>query len=188
MDSIEALMSLKLPMHVVVTKSYPDGTTVLVGSQFLEWRKVIIVLDKLISQALCSEAGVNSWIELTAMDTKVAVGLVNCHLKLFPPLSHTVSQEQLALRLTEEKMQITREQQIFRQYALDYWNEYSRISPSHRNRLVKIFALTEDNQDIPVCAFVTKMTAGRLLHSARHAARFVSLIPFEGPSTIGSTT
>ena len=39
----------------------------------------------------------------------------------------------------------------------------------------------------PVCRYVTPLRAGRLLDSPRHAARFVSLIPLERRSSIGSS-
>ena len=49
-------------------------------------------------------------------------------------------------------------------------------------RLVKIFAETDDREASvfkPVCSLVSPMIADRLLESPLHAARFVSLIPFQ---------
>jgi len=47
---------------------------------------------------------------------------------------------------------------------------------------VKIFAETDDREASiykPVCTLIAPMIADRLLESPLHAARFVSLIPFE---------
>ena len=55
------------------------------------------------------------------------------------------------------------------------------IRASHKNRLVKIFAETDDREASvykPVCSLVSPMIADRLIDTPLHAARFVSLIPF----------
>jgi len=70
----------------------------------------------------------------------------------------------------------------FLDYAHDWWNDFKSIRPSHKTRLVKIFAETDDRESSvykPVCALVSPMMADRLLDSPLHAARFVSLIPFQ---------
>ena len=56
------------------------------------------------------------------------------------------------------------------------------IRNSHKNRLVKIFAETDDREASvykPVCSLLQPMQADRLLDTPLHAARFVSLIPFQ---------
>ena len=66
-------------------------------------------------------------------------------------------------------------------YAHDWWNDFKTIRQSHKNRLVKIFAETDDRESSvykPVCSLIGPMIADRLLESPLHAARFVSLIPF----------
>jgi centrosomal protein CEP76 len=48
--------------------------------------------------------------------------------------------------------------------------------------LVKIFAETDDRENSvykPVCTLVSPMLADRIVESPNHAARFVSLIPFQ---------
>ena len=48
--------------------------------------------------------------------------------------------------------------------------------------MVKIFAETDDREASvykPVCTLIAPMMADRILESPLHAARFVSLIPFE---------
>ena len=72
--------------------------------------------------------------------------------------------------------------QKFLEYANEWWTEYKTIRPSHKNRLVKIFAETDDREASvykPVCSLIHPMIADRLLDTPLHAARFVSLIPFQ---------
>lgn len=62
------------------------------------------------------------------------------------------------------------------------------MRPSHKTRLVKIFAETDDREASvykPVCALVQPMQADRLLETPLHAARFVSLIPFHRLEAVG---
>ena len=72
--------------------------------------------------------------------------------------------------------------QKFLEYANDWWSDYKSIRQSHKTRLVKIFAETDDRESSvykPVCTLIAPMMADRLLESPLHAARFVSLIPFQ---------
>lgn len=62
------------------------------------------------------------------------------------------------------------------------------MRPSHKSRLVKIFAETDDREASvykPVCSLIQPMQADRLLETPLHAARFVSLIPFQRLEAIG---
>jgi centrosomal protein CEP76 len=71
--------------------------------------------------------------------------------------------------------------QKFLEYSNEWWTEYKEIRASHKKRLVKIFAETDDRESSvykPVCTLVSPMLADRLIESPNHAARFVSLIPF----------
>jgi hypothetical protein len=66
-------------------------------------------------------------------------------------------------------------------YAHDWWNDFKQIRPAHKNRLVKIFAETDDRESSvykPVCSLIGPMIADRILESPLHASRFVSLIPY----------
>jgi centrosomal protein CEP76 len=67
------------------------------------------------------------------------------------------------------------------EYANNWWAEYKEIRPAHKQRLVKIFAETDDREASvykPTCTLIQPMYADRILDSPLHAARFVSLIPF----------
>ena len=79
--------------------------------------------------------------------------------------------------------------QKFLDYAHDWWNDFKTIRQSHKNRLVKIFAETDDRESSvykPVCSLIGPMMADRLIESPLHAARFVSLIPFHRMETPGA--
>jgi hypothetical protein len=72
--------------------------------------------------------------------------------------------------------------QKFLDYANDWWSDFKSIKPQFKSRLVKIFAETDDREASiykPVCTLIAPMIADRLLESPLHAARFVSLIPFQ---------
>lgn len=70
----------------------------------------------------------------------------------------------------------------FLEYANDWWNDYKNIRNSHAKRLVRIFAETDERETSvyrPLCSMVKPIIADRVIESPLHAARFVSLIPFE---------
>ena len=51
----------------------------------------------------------------------------------------------------------------------------------------QIFAQDETGLNRPVCSYVRPWRCGRLLDSPQHAARFVSLIPFERIQPFGGS-
>ncbi|XP_070076779.1 centrosomal protein of 76 kDa isoform X16 [Equus przewalskii] len=79
------MLSISDPIHMVLIKTDIFGETTLVASYFLEWRSV-----------LGSENGVtNLTVELMGVGTesKVAVGILNIKLEMYPALNQTLSQE-----------------------------------------------------------------------------------------------
>jgi centrosomal protein CEP76 len=69
---------------------------------------------------------------------------------------------------------------------VDWWRQYQEISPAHAKRQgVRIFAPDESGVSRCVCSYVKPVRAGRMVDSPRHAARFVSLIPFERRAGVG---
>ena len=80
-----------------------------------------------------------------------------------------------------EKKFETEAVQQFLEYAKDWYSDYKSIRASHRKRLVKIFAETDDRSSIytPVCSLIYPLLAERMIDSPQHASRFVSLIPFQ---------
>ncbi|CAM9826813.1 unnamed protein product [Chrysoparadoxa australica] len=66
----------------------------------------------------------------------------------------------------------------------NWWQQFSVISPVHSKRPVKIYAADERGNHRCVCSFLSPQQAP-LLDSPHHAARFVSLIPFERQVAVG---
>jgi len=93
-------------------------------------------------------------------------------------VSRLLSQGEVSSALKAETTFFSDLHRQFCQYARVWWQEYVEANPSFRNRLVKIFAENEFGEHVPSCSFVQPMQADRLLDSPRHAARFVSLIPY----------
>ena len=75
----------------------------------------------------------------------------------------------------------TESYQQFLDYAKEWYSEYKSIRASHTKRLVKIFAQTDDRSSIytPTWSLIYPLFASKMIDSPFHAARFVSLIPFQ---------
>ena len=74
------------------------------------------------------------------------------------------------------------ENQDFINYAKQWWEDYKSIRPCNANRVVKIFLPTEDREFYafkPACTLLEPIEVGREINTPYHAARFVSLIPYE---------
>ncbi|CAM9928395.1 unnamed protein product [Ectocarpus fasciculatus] len=70
-------------------------------------------------------------------------------------------------------------------YANAWWKGFSSTSKVLSKRSVKIFAEDERGQHRCVCSFIEPYRQGRMLPTPRHAARFVSLLPFRPRSAVG---
>jgi len=71
--------------------------------------------------------------------------------------------------------------QKFLGYANIWWADYTEMRSSHKTRLVKIYAETDDREGYvhkPICLLIYPMYSRGILESPLHAAKFVSLIPF----------
>lgn len=93
-----------------------------------------------------------------------------------------VTEEQVLKQQELEKKYEQNAVKEFLEYANAWWAEFKEIRPTHKARLVKIFAETDDREASvykPTCSLIQPMYADRILDSPLHAARFVSLIPFQ---------
>lgn len=111
------------------------------------------------------------------------MGVLQLHLDLCPALSQTetLTEEVVSKQISLESKFEQESVQKFLDYSNDWWTDYKSIRPAHKTRLVKIFAETDDREASvykPVCSLIAPMIADRILESPLHAARFVSLIPF----------
>ena len=119
-----------------------------------------------------------------------SMGVVCMHFDLLPSLTkaETLSEEVVEKQLTLEHKFKTEATNQFLDYSTQFWQDYKNIRPSHKTRLIKIFAETDDRELSgykPVCSLVQPMIADRLLETPLHAARFVSLIPFQRLECVG---
>ena len=110
--------------------------------------------------------------------------MLTIHLDLTPNLTATelLIEESVNKQISLETRFEQESIQKFLYYANDWWSYFKSIKPQFKSRLVKIFAETDDREASiykPVCTLIAPMIADRLLESPLHAARFVSLIPFQ---------
>ncbi len=178
MISCEDALSISDPIHLAVTKKNHRGEVDLVGTSSLEWRKV-----------LCEDSGRTSIrLELSGVGTeaKISPGILDLGIDLMPRPHEPLHSEVLSAQLSLERQRIAEKERLFLVYAKQWWKEYLQLRPEHAQRLVKIFAPDEVCVSKLVCCYVQPLRAGRLLESPRHAARFVSLIPFEKTGSVGN--
>jgi centrosomal protein CEP76 len=178
------LLSQKSLLHLVLLRSTADGAVrEVVGTHLLEWRKVLTVG----AAAACTVS-----VELSGVreEAKLPVGVLDLRLELLPrPTDDEAkalpAERDLLAQLRAERASEADAERAFFAYARAWWHEYVTQRPLHRERLVKIFALSEFGVQRPVTTFVRPIVADRLLESAAHAARFVALLPFERHATVG---
>ncbi len=160
-------------------KSVVDDQEVeLVASYDIEWKNVL------------SSGGLSIPAELLGAGSqakiKVPVGVLDMRLDIVPLPETSVKPADIARGLRANSMRKQELQRQFFQYSRVWWKEFIDISPTFKNRLVKIFAEDEWGGHKPVCYFVQPLRAGRVLDSPRHAARFVSLIPYTKIEAVGA--
>ena len=171
-------LSISELIQLSLTRTNHRGEVELVGTSTLEWRRI-----------LCEESGRFSLgLELSGVgpEAKITPGILDIQVDLVPRLSDPVAMELLTAQLELERQRAAEQERLFLIYAKQWWKEYLSLRGDHANRLVKIFAPDETGISRPVCFYVQPLRAGRLLDSPRHAARLVSLVPFEKAGTVGS--
>ena len=153
------------------------GEVDLVGTCAVEWRKV-----------LCEGSGrfpITMEMRGVGPEAKITPGILDLRIDLVPPPSDPVHLDLYSAQLGLEKQRRGEKERLFLVYAKQWWKEFLQLRPEHSQRLVKIFAADEAGDSQLVCRYVCPLRAGRLLDSPRHAARFVSLIPFEKTGCVG---
>lgn len=178
MISYTDALSIADPIQLVLTRTSIRGEVDLVGTHHLEWRDILADDMGRISMSV-EMSGVGS-------EAQIPAGLLEFRLEILPKSSDVIHRDVLSAQLGLEKQRSAERERLFLVYAKQWWREFLQIRPSHSQRLVKIFAQDERGVNRPVCVYVRPLRAGRLLDSPRHAARFVSLVPFEHASSVGS--
>lgn len=170
-------LSISDPIQIALTTTNHRGEVNLVGTCELGWRKVLCEISGRcpITVELCG----------VGQEAKITPGILDLRIDLLPRPSDPLHSDLLSAQLGLEKQQRTERERLFLVYAKQWWKEYLQLRPDHSNRLVKIFAPNEAGVSRLVCSYVRPLRAGRLLDSPRHAARFVSLVPFEKTGSVG---
>ena len=168
------LLKLSQPVHFTILKHRKNEKPVVIGTKSVEWRHILY----------SNQVEINADILPISLTQQGSLGLLQLHLDICPPLSQLelLSEETVTKQMSLERKFEQETVQTFLDYANDWWQDYRNIRPSHKTRLVKIFAETDDREASvykPVCTLIAPMIADRLLESPLHAARFVSLIPFQ---------
>ncbi|XP_043116067.1 centrosomal protein of 76 kDa [Puntigrus tetrazona] len=177
MADATTMLSICDPVHLVLIKTDTSGDTTLISSYFLDWRRVL--------GAPNGKTSISAELLGVGSECKVAVGVLNLKLEMYPPLTETLSPDVVSTQQSLERQKTAEKERLFLVYAKQWWQEFLEIRPSHQSKLVKIFAQDENGVNRPVCSYVRVLRAGRLLESPRQAARFVSLLAQERAPVVG---
>ena len=172
------LLAVEEMLHLLVVEQVPAGGQRLVSSLLVDWRKVLHVGSCILSLQL---PGVGE-------ASKLPAGVVELRLELRPflPLGDRLSEADLILEIKRQRTRQTEQERKFIAYSKAWWADYLAARPSHRERNVQLFALSELGLRRPITCYVRPLLADRLLDSPLHAAHFVSLIDFERTDTLGA--
>lgn len=176
------LLSISDPVHLTLVRNTPAGDRELVGTCYLEWRAVLAQ----------GTGRANTSVEMVGVSSEgnIPAGIIDVRLESLPrggeEEGDTIGHEVLSAQLSLEKQRAAERERVFLVYAKQWWREYQHVRASHVDRMVKIFAHDENGVSHPVCAYVHPMRAGRLLDGPRGAARYVSLMPYERASSVGT--
>lgn len=191
------------PLQFVVTRVARNGTVTVVGTNVLEWRRVLVTGE------------FEGPIELFRFGggSQVPVGVISVRLERSPAIKPGTGLENqfLSDHFRTEFMVRSKAESDFEAYCRTWWRDFIELRPSHAQRRVQLFARSELGIHRCVCSYVAPIREMRgptappddghgskadsaaigvsgLLPTPRHAARFVSLIPFEQNSTVAGAT
>eukprot|EP00818_Percolomonas_sp_WS_P007327 CAMPEP_0117438002 /NCGR_PEP_ID=MMETSP0759-20121206/1823_1 /TAXON_ID=63605 /ORGANISM="Percolomonas cosmopolitus, Strain WS" /LENGTH=620 /DNA_ID=CAMNT_0005229669 /DNA_START=104 /DNA_END=1963 /DNA_ORIENTATION=- len=154
-------------IHIIVIKEDEDGQRDYIGGTHLEWRKVL------------KTGLLGMSVELGSSEMTVPRGILELRLELLPRPKVGLSESEIQNQFNIERSRRTKAEREFYLYSKQWFEEYRQIRPSHKNRVVKIYAECEAGGMKPVTSFVYPLRADRLIDSPSEAARFVSLISYE---------
>ncbi|CBN74807.1 conserved unknown protein [Ectocarpus siliculosus] len=163
----------------------------LVGTAEVDWRRALVPASGA-QEGLHKSGGVLLAVELAsgAPDSIVhpVGGILHLRLEVVAPpeVSAFPFKADDVTRIMDFQASVRSEaRRDFYLYANAWWKGFSSTSKVLSKRSVKIFAEDERGQHRCVCSFLEPYRQGRMLPTPRHAARFVSLLPFRPRSTVG---
>lgn len=164
-------MLLKSPLKFMVyEKGVNDEHRELLSVKDIEWR--FILANKTLSLN----------IELPYVhDRTTSIGILKVDLSLEAKDGSfaLISEDLLDTQLMKEKELVGLKTKRFFEFSRSWWDEYKGLNSNFENRAVKIYASDLYGALKPVCYFLGVLKC-RGINTAEEAARFVSLIPFEG--------
>ncbi|CAM9681247.1 unnamed protein product [Ascophyllum nodosum] len=163
----------------------------LIGTAEVDWRRAL-VLERDAKQGLHQIGGALLAVELASTSPHSIVhpvgGILHVRLEIVAPRevsSFPFTVADVTRALTLQASVRSEERRDFYLYADAWWKSFTSVSKTLRKRPVKIFAEDEQGQHRCVCSFVHPYRRGRLLPTPRHAARFISLLPFQRRPCVG---
>ena len=195
-----SLLLIDSPLHVVIMKHTIIDEEVLksvendaVLSQYImhDTKAEVLCTQKVEWRRSLSKGMISLSVELSGVGQegrlKVPTGVLDIRIDLAPTLNvgDYIPQMEVTRQLRHEITLEADAQRQFYQYARVWWEEYIQIHPSFKNRMVKIFTENEWSEHRLVCTFLYPMQGGRYIESPLHAARFVSLIPYNRKDNVG---
>lgn len=170
------------PLVLVLQKQRENERPVILSTSLVDWRELLAhnSVDIDIGELLNF-----MYLEMkpTSRLLKGSVGVINLELDFEPGFTKSELCSKLIVQNQQdsEKKLDSEAGAKFLEYAKDWDMEYKGMRKSHKNRLVKIYVETDDRNAAyrPSCSLIYPMMADRILDSPYHAARFVSLLPFQ---------
>lgn len=180
-DARRALRST-YALHVCLTKipqQEPAERAEIVGAAIIDWRYAALFDGEFISVELlpCDHSSVIG----------SACGVMYVRLQLIHASKQALlsSSELVPTLIQQHQEDLSKSSRSFYLTAKDWWDRVRQSYPVVQERSIKVFAEDELRQHRCVCSFVSPIKPCRTLDSPRHAARFVSLIPFEREISVG---
>ena len=179
-DGVGALLQISTPIDIIILSVDSEGRTKYIGGHRLEWRRVLKKGVILMTIELGGGSGIES---------KVSKGILEIRLELLPRPNSFVTANEISQQLSIERNRDLQAEREFYMYCKQWFEEFSQIRDSHKRRIVKLYAETEDGSSIPVVSFLMPLRADRMINSPSEAARFVSLFAYEhSDSAVGATS
>ena len=178
--SLPSLLALSSPLHLALTRSGPQGTSLL-STASIEWREVLIHGSATVKVSLFSEA-----------DPTRPIGLLPLTLSLLPlrlPASPTslpvfIEPATVQSRIAADLTLTSSLTQRFHAYVEAWWRELTHTHPLHHQHSLPLFLPSDADSPTFVCQLLAPLRAPSL-DSPLHAARFVRLMAFRRETRVG---
>lgn len=159
------LIEVSTPFHVAVLREDSQlNVAELLGENVIDWRTVL------------KSGCVGLTVELCGKNAGVPAGIVDLQLELVSKKRIRYREEDIAMRVEQQRIAVTNADREFLVYTRRWWSEYQGLRPTHKERRVKLFASTTTGRMVPVTHFVSPIQAEFGIDSPQDAARFVSLL------------